>query len=175
MRTRFLLRRYLVAGVIGAVCIPGVAWNSDEAAALAGDGCLACATGSIVNCSTGAHKAWTSSSDDVWKYGFGPHENCVYGSCSLSHGACDIEGDLTVTQVVEMIEAAVVTHNARGLNEILAIHAKQVAVSVQRSAIQITNCTGAVIAHLPVTPTLITALTVNTVTLVGGGHGADPE
>ena len=85
----------------------------------------------------------------------GCHESGSYnGDCDNKHDECGGGGSIA-TEVVETVS----TQEPGAILALLAKYPDWVHLNVERSAVQITNCVGAVIRHLPISPDLALAMT----------------
>lgn len=98
-----------------------------------------------------------SQQNDGWHLTF-----CATGSCAQKHGPlCGDTGTQFAASDLGELTGALADLDTEGVRAVLAQHGSQVVVNVERSALQVVDCTGAVRAHLPVTPTLIAAVTAD--------------
>ena len=150
--TRMLLaRRWLLAAASVSCCVIALALVGQEP--LVSRACVACASGSNVSCDPGWHKAWDDGDDKVWAGE--THSNCKCCSCTTSHGSCEIEGEFTTAELVDAVDTAVVEDNSATLARVLSEYRNRVSVNTDRSAVQITGCSGAVVAHLSISDSLM--------------------
>jgi hypothetical protein len=109
----------------------------------------------MVGCSSGWHVAWDGE-DNVWAGGTHP-DDCHPQSCSNAHGLCPApEAEFTTAELITLAESAAAASEVSHL--IGLIGDEQVALNARRAAIQVTNCRGEVVAHLPVPAEIAVAL-----------------
>lgn len=149
------MKYHLMSASVIAFCLAASAPAPEGALVESDEGCLECAQGSHANCQEGYHKA-TWDGPPAWNAAGGSHPTtCWSGTCQSKHGLCNLEGDVAGTQVLEMLHSALLKQDAAGLSTLLTRYSKEVAVNVERSAIQFTDCAGGVTAHLPISEELI--------------------
>lgn len=141
------------SGLAAAVSIPLV---------LDDTGCdLQCMTGGAIDCPHGWHDAWEVSSYPSAQRGQGAHngQRCFSGTCDEKHPACGEGGGDTFARVDhEGLRLSLATNNHRGASEVIAQHPKFLTVNVARSAVQVRNCVGDVVAHFPLESSAIARL-----------------
>ncbi len=149
---------YLMPVVIGACIAIGAGTQpGPEALAASNEDCIGCEN--QPGCPAGYHDAWEGGPGS-WDRAGGAHLSepyCWSGSCQTKHGPCDLEGELT-TAALDALTASIAAQDIDGIGEFLDAHARQVAVNAARSAMQLKGCTGGVIAHLPMSGDLISAV-----------------
>jgi len=96
------------------------------------------------------------------KWGSGPHpisDPCRSTLCDSAHPAgCKYEDRLSNADL-ERLRSSLEAEDMKDIEAILAAHTDQVVVNVARSAIQVSsNCSHAVIAHLPISSKLANSL-----------------
>jgi hypothetical protein len=81
------------------------------------------------------------------QWGSGPHYdfNCYEGTCDDEHEACTPEAE-----GLEQLRTALATADVVAAAAVIAEHEGTVAVNAARSAVQVSNCSGEVVAHLPI-------------------------
>lgn len=110
-----------------------------------------CGSGSGVGCSQGWHTVWSSEVDQ--NASGEPHSECKCCSCSTAHDCSSIEGlneIQTAAGLVRAVSMAVEVGDSSGLVASLARTTRNVTINRDRSAVQVLDCSGAVLAHLPV-------------------------
>ena len=85
-----------------------------------------------------------------------PPDNCFSGSCDTKHGPvwpeCDVPVSpetLTQPELIESVRPAVLAQDAGRLGTLAAKYPSWVRLNRERAAIQVANCKGRVVAHLP--------------------------
>lgn len=157
----------ITAGVVLALSL-GLGIRSEEtgiglaavamAAPIAADDCVACEDGedpiSSHGCFEGEHDAWdTFPEDEEWTRNGGAHIGepyCRSGSCDVKHGPACIQVGSPSNETVEQLRVAVQADDAQSIAGIVRAHSGSISVNVRRSAVQIVDCNGAVLWHLPV-------------------------
>jgi hypothetical protein len=89
----------------------------------------------------------------------GPHNDyqCRSGTCATKHGpAC--EGGTLALADLRSLRAAVATNDVQRIIDMLSAHPSQVTVNHHRSAVQVADCTGDVVAHLPLEASVLKRL-----------------
>lgn len=107
------------------------------------------------DCEAGEHQAWEAVAFPNYTRNGGVHNSkpCFPGSCDTKHGpACPPrEGGGHFAMVdMEQLRGSIKAKDARAVKDLLADYAHSTALNVERSAVQVINCQGAVIAHFPV-------------------------
>jgi len=85
-----------------------------------------------------------------------PPDNCFSGSCDTKHGPvwpeCDVPVSpetLTQPELIESVRLAVLAKDAARLGTLTAKYPSWIKLNQERAAIQVANCKGRVVAHLP--------------------------
>jgi len=123
---------------------------------------LNCYEGSLVDCQSGYHDAYNQWGIDANAMRNGgahpsPPNNCFEGYCPNKHGPmCDGSGgpDFAAADL-EAVRLAIRDGDAANLRIMLAAHPTRTNLNVAREAVQITDCFGSVIAHLPTSTALV--------------------
>lgn len=115
-----------------------------------------CITCDRQDCRRRYHNARNPTPEDPanWSRNFGVHvsEPCFSGSCWQKHRPrCSSEDGLTVAMVdMEQLRGSIEAKDVKDVKDLLANHTESTALNVERSAVQVMDCGGAVIAHFPV-------------------------
>jgi hypothetical protein len=124
----------------------------------AGD-CIFCANGGEAEadwCQVGWHDAWEPVLiEPNFTRNGGAHysRKCFRYTCDVRHGpACtDANGGGTFTMVdMDRLRGSIEARDGQAVKYLLANHTQSTALNVERSAVQVMNCEGTVIAHFPV-------------------------
>ena len=105
-------------------------------------------------CGSGVHDAWnTTPSFWFWTRNGGVHAyqgDCREYTCDVRHGPyCPYPGGEPLTpEYLEQLRIAVASQNAKVLSGLLAGR-REIATNVERSALQIENCKGRTVMHMP--------------------------
>jgi hypothetical protein len=164
---RFLLPTLVVCLTVGAAAVSNPASSSAAVIAIpiAYDNdednlCdLICGDGDAVGCQEGWHDAWRPQSDPDAKRGGGAHSPtpvCYEGTCEERHPACTNNGFAAID--FEEFRFALAAGDIGTAVSLIAEHPENLIVNTARHAVQVVNCSGAIIAHLPVDPRLMTRL-----------------
>ena len=146
----------LVVGLLAGIgfTLQAPSTKAAEAVAIsmvdAGD-CIFCST---YGCPGGEHDAWETFLENFTRNG-GVHLDmeCKSGTCWTMHGpACpDPDGGGTFAMVdMDRLRGSIEAKDVQAVKDLLADHTQSTALNVERSAVQVMNCEGAVIAHFPV-------------------------
>ncbi len=107
-------------------------------------------------CPDGEHRAWEAHAYPNYTRNGGVHlsKPCFPGSCDTLHGpACpppeDGGGNFAMVDM-EQLRGSIKAKDVHAVKDLLADYAHSTALNVERSAVQVINCQGAVIAHFPV-------------------------
>ena len=118
-----------------------------------GSGCLLCLDMPFY-CSEGEHDAFDHEYNPTSQRGAGAHSlsnRCFDGSCSEKHPTCQGFADASM----EMLKASIRRNDALRIQGMMESRTDGlVAFNAERSAIQLVNCSGAVVAHFPVSDVL---------------------
>ncbi len=115
--------------------------------------CLTCIDN--YNCRDDEHQAWRPLlARPNWSWGKGPHVSkpCFPGSCKSEHSpACELGRGGTFAMVdMDRLRGSIAAKDAHAVKDLLADHTESTALNVERSAVQVMDCEGTVIAHFPV-------------------------
>ena len=149
----------LLAGIAFALQAPsnGVAGAVDMAMPMADQDCIACEPLPDY-CPDGWHDAWETiprlrnytRNGGVHPIG-PPEEQCFPGTCDEKHGpACSDGGGMFAMVDMDRLRGSIEQKNVQAVKDVLANHTLSTALNVERSAVQVMDCEGAVIAHFPV-------------------------
>ncbi len=114
-------------------------------------------------CDAGTHDAWdTVPNFYFWTRNGGVHQypgDCREYECDVRHGPyCPYPGGEPLTSdYLEQLRTAVVATNANLLARLI-IERPEIKVNLQRSALQIENCKGRTVMHLPLPKALAQAV-----------------
>ena len=152
----------LILTTTGLVIVQRTA-NGQEAAVVqqmvAGEGeagdCVICHE----DCPEGWHlaaPAGTYSIPAVWTRNGGVHLNgeCFTGSCATKHGPACTSGSNLAAADVQALRKSILKRDPQAIRSLIAAHPKNMVHNGARSAVQLMNCSGQVIAHLPLSATL---------------------
>lgn len=117
------------------------------------------------DCDPGSHDAWEGSPINATRNG-GVHLNyqCFSGTCDNTHGPLcggPPESPDFASADLEYLRKHLASNDVREAAAVLASHEKQATVNMLRSAVQVVDCTGSVVAHLPVSETMAAALVMH--------------
>lgn len=154
MTTRAVRNRFLPAITLAIGCTAWLSWSHVDARAesVPAIACIQCASGSGVGCSSGWHKAWDDGGPDNDASGE-THDECKCCNCSTAHPPCAAplpEGEISPFEVVETVETAIARSDVVTLAKVLVNYGENVDINGARGAIQVSICTGTVVAHLPI-------------------------
>lgn len=116
------------------------------------------------HCAGGWHEAWeTTPAFYFWHRAGGVHlnEQCEEGTCATTHGPECAVGGLEL----ERLRTSIVAGETAAIAAIARANPSQVTINERRSAIQIANCRGEVVVHLPMSAALTSAVAAATETL----------
>lgn len=110
------------------------------------------------DCDPGEHDAWEGSPVNAMRNG-GVHLDpvCYPGTCDTKHGPMCGPPDFANSEFEEL-RRRLARNDAAGAATLVLAHGREVVVNVERSAVQILDCTGGVVAHLPVSTDLAASL-----------------
>ena len=112
--------------------------------------CITCLDNFV--CDDGEHQAWESLlHPSNWSRRDGPHisKPCFPGTCASKHGPPCGGGAFAMVDM-DQLRGSVETEDAQAVKSLLANHTESTALNVERSAVQVMDCEGTVIAHFPV-------------------------
>jgi hypothetical protein len=108
------------------------------------------------DCPVGWHLAANAGTYTLpvnWYRNGGAHLDglCRSGTCSTKHGPQDCEEPPPFAA----IDRAIMNRDGGEVRRLVESHSKYLAVNVDRGAIQVSNCTGHVVAHIPIDSNLL--------------------
>lgn len=112
-------------------------------------------------CPSGKHDAWdTTPNFYYWTRNGGVHaypQDCRDYSCGVRHGPyCPNPEAVPMSGMdIENLRNAIQAEDGRRLAKILEKHSQELTLNVERSAVQLLDCNGAVVMHLPVAPAVL--------------------
>lgn len=170
------LRRIVLVSLIVGICVAASRWLAPAAvmaapavlatpvSVAAFDDCVICWDG----CEAGYHYAFddeTGLFPEEWYRNGGAHIGepyCRTGGCDTKHGPqfqCDDEYlPLLTDSDIEGLRSAILAQDLRAVARYVATFPKRILVNVEREAIQVASCAGAVVMHLPVPRTMVATL-----------------
>ena len=163
---------YLVALVVATagliLDLPSASAAAVTSSAVLDDGeagCLFCTNGEPIFCAPDEHHAYPGQSGlGTWARAGGAHNGspCKDGSCETKHGPCALAkaGGSTFETDLELVRSSIDSGDPAAVSRLLLRFAGRVVVNVERSAVQVLGCTGGVVAHLPISNTLVASLAV---------------
>ena len=83
-----------------------------------------------------------------------PEVQCFPGTCDTKHGPECTEnpdgGGMFTMVDMDRLRGSIEAKDVQAVKDLLADHTQSTALNVERSAVQVMNCEGTVIAHFPV-------------------------
>ena len=154
----------LLAGMAVALQAPSNGAAEAVAMSMVDADCIYC---SDRICEPGQHDAWDppdegegqgegEGDDDYLKYtrngGVHVSKPCFPLSCAVKHGPrCGRDGGGMFAMVdMDRLRGSIEAKDVEAVKDLLANYAQSTALNVERSAVQVMDCEGAVIAHFPV-------------------------
>ena len=130
-----------------SVPVAGDAWMCDTYCSH-----LGCEAGEHWAVGTDEPEEGNANRNDGWHF-----QDCKAGTCEFTHGPlCEPTlAALPADRLIRMLQA----RDTEGVEAFMAAHPERVWVNVPRSAVQVADCTGVVVAHLPVSRDLVRSLT----------------
>jgi len=119
---------------------------------------IACGDGAFFGCADGWHDAWdTTPINWFWTRNGGVHQypqDCREYTCDVRHGPyCPYPGGEPLTTAdLERLRVAVLGQDAKAIVESVAARPREIVINAERSAVQIFNCKGRVVMHMPMAP-----------------------
>jgi hypothetical protein len=116
------------------------------------------------DCPSDWHDAWDDEDPNAMRNG-GAHIDyqCRSGTCDVKHGPL-CGGDHFAATDLELLRGALAVNNVGRATSVLRTHGTQTLVNVERLAVQVVDCNGVVVAHLPVPVSMVKALVARGVT-----------
>lgn len=112
-------------------------------------------------CPFGEHDAWdVETFIPYWHRNGGAHppsQPCFTGFCDAKHGPPGCGGGFLMADA-EAFRSALLRDDVAGVRQLLAEFSEGATLNVERSAVQLVDCHGAVIAHMPVTERFLGAV-----------------
>lgn len=111
------------------------------------------------DCTAGWHDAWDSPENNATRNG-GAHLDyqCREYTCDVRHGPlCGGGTEITFAEM-ERIRSSLTQGEAGQLYEVIERHPERTFLNVARSALQVLNCKGDVVAHFPMSERLLEAM-----------------
>ena len=147
---KFFVLLGMLTGVAFALQAPGNGAAEAVAMPMVGAPCLFCTDNT---CPGNAHNAWDHEYPNYTRRG-GPHNSkpCFPGTCDSEHGPECFRGGGGPFAMVDMdqLRGSIEAKDVQAVTNLLANHTESTALNVERSAVQVMDCQGAVIAHFPV-------------------------
>lgn len=146
----------LLAGTAFALQHTGDGTAEAVAMSMAGTDCVFCDEDA---CPGGSHDAWEPTiADPNYTRNGGVHLDyeCYPGTCSTMHGPrCGGSPDPFDDPVIAMVDmdrlrGSIEANDVQAVKDLLASHTESTALNIERSAVEVTDCRGAVVAHFPV-------------------------
>ncbi len=142
----------LLAGIAVALQAPSSGVAEAVAVPMGGPDCIFC---DEAECPGNMHDAYEPQIADAnYTRNGGVHLDyeCYPGTCDTLHGPkCSLGGGGTMTMVdIDRLRGSIKAKDGRAVKNLLANHTQSTALNVERSAVQVLDCEGAVIAHFPV-------------------------
>ena len=149
---KFLVLLGLLAGIAFALQAPSNGAAEAVAMSMVGADCIFCTNHT---CDPGYHEAWEAFVWPNYSRNGGPHvsKRCFKGTCDSNHSPfCGFpDGGGTFAMVdMDRLRGSIEAKDVQAVKDLLANHTQSTALNVERSAVQVMNCAGAVIAHFPV-------------------------
>lgn len=96
-----------------------------------------------------------------WRRNGGAHNglSCMSGSCATKHGPEGCGGGMLQQTDVEDLESALLAGTIPEVQRLLESFPANLTFNASRAAVQVRDCTGGLIAHIPVDSSLVTTLT----------------
>jgi hypothetical protein len=117
--------------------------------------------GSGTYCDADEHDAWdTTPAFYRWTRNGGVHafpEDCRPGTCDTTHGPSCLTGAPVEYEHFDALRQSLLTGDVPALTDLVTSSAR-ITVNRKRSAIQVLNCQGAVVMHLPAAQRIIDAM-----------------
>ena len=165
----------LLAGIAVALQVPNKGAAEAVAMSMVDADCIYC---SDRICEPGQHDAWDppvedegegqgegqgedEGDDDYLKYtrngGVHLSQPCFPLSCAVKHGPSCGRGEEETFAMVDMdrLRGSIEAKDVQTVKDLLASHTQSTALHLERSAVQVIDCVGAVIAHFPVSQDLL--------------------
>lgn len=108
-----------------------------------------CGEGDFFGCDPGQHQAWdTVPAFQAWTRNGGVHQDdCWPYTCDVRHGPfCGYQNS---PEALEALRVLVRAHDVRGLAASIIEHPEAIRLNTRRSAVQVLNCKGNVVFHMP--------------------------
>jgi hypothetical protein len=140
----------------GATWTPGPVSPDPGLEAPFEDGCTGCRT-----CYGVSYWHNTNYAPPLADYS-GPQHLCQMGNCG-DHGICggeeETQNEVALVDELEAIRRAFQYEGPKGLRKVLEESSSRVAVNRTRMAVQVTGCSGGIVAHFPLTERYLAAVT----------------
>lgn len=149
---KFSILLGLLAGIAFALQTPSNGAAVAVAMPMVGADCIFCTD---ILCEGRQHRAWEPTVWPNYSRNDGPHVSkpCFPGTCASEHspycGLPDGGGKFAMVDM-ERLRGSIEAKDAQSVKDLLANHTESTALNVERSAVQVMDCEGAVIAHFPV-------------------------
>jgi hypothetical protein len=158
--------------VLGVVCTLFLLGNRSGSTSPASAAVLTVAGASFDDCDVACYSSVCAAEDyhDAWLMeppyanatrNGGPHNDgkCREGTCDTKHGPmCDLSVEFASGDF-EALRRGLVESDLQPVRALLAKHSNVLFVNVARSAVQVSDCEGNVVAHLPLANGTVAALT----------------
>ncbi|MDE2764440.1 MAG: hypothetical protein OXK74_16930 [Gemmatimonadota bacterium] len=141
----------MLAAIAFALQAPNNGVAEAVAMSMVGPDCIFCDDDE--DCPDGQHEAWEAHMFPNFTRNGGVHisKPCFPGSCWTKHGpACGPGGGPLRMVDMDRLRGSIEAKDVHAVKDLLANHTQSAALNVERSAVQVMDCEGAVIAHFPV-------------------------